>query len=149
MVSALYCSGKVPHGKKTFSSPFLAFTLSGSHDYLTLSFFSPSLSLSLCLSLSFSLSLALSICLSLSLTHARTHIPKHTHSPAVSEMVREAEDKLLPAVTSNQFHVLRHLFPPNIERKYSIRPRKHDFVLPPKDDKNFIPKVLYISMLNR
>ena len=69
--------------------------------------------------------------------------------PAVSEMVREAEDKLLSAVTSNQFHVLRRLFPPTIERKYSLCPRKHDFVLPPKDDKNFIPRVLYSSLLNR
>src|SRR6218665_1540060 len=70
---------------------------------------------------------------------------------AVSEMVREAEDKLLSAVrpTSNQFHVLRRLFPPTIERKYSLRLRKHDFVLPPKDDKNFIPRVLYSSLLNR
>ena len=71
-------------------------------------------------------------------------------SPAVShEMVREAEDKLLSAVTSNQFHVMRRLFPPTIERKYSLRPRKHDFVLPPKDDKNFIPRVLYSSLINR
>src|SRR6218665_2922917 len=70
-------------------------------------------------------------------------------SPAVSEMVRKAEDKLLSAVTSNQFHVLRRPLPPTIERKYSLRPRKHDFVLPPKDDKNFIPRVLYSSLLNR
>jgi len=35
-------------------------------------------------------------------------------SPAVSEMVREAEDKLLTAVSANQFHVLRRLFPPTI-----------------------------------
>src|SRR6218665_1476111 len=53
-------------------------------------------------------------------------------SPAVSEMVHDAEDKLLSAVTSNQFHVLRRLFPPTIERKYFLRPRKHDFVLPQK-----------------
>src|SRR6218665_1313191 len=55
-------------------------------------------------------------------------------SPAVSEMVREAEDKLglLSAVTSNQFHVLRRLFPPTTEHKYSLRPRKHDFVFPKK-----------------
>ena len=70
-------------------------------------------------------------------------------SSAVSEMVREAEDKLLSAVTSNQFHVLLRLFPPTIERRYSLRPRKHDFVLLPKDDKNFIPRVLYSSPLNR
>jgi len=71
-------------------------------------------------------------------------------SPAVSKMVREAEDKLLSAVvTSNQFHVLRRLFPPTIERRYFLRPRKHDFVLLPKDDKNFIPRVLYSCLLNR
>ena len=70
-------------------------------------------------------------------------------SPAVSEMVRAAEDKLLSAVSANQFHVLRRLFPPTIEHKYPLRSRKHDIVLSPKDDKNFIPKVLYISMLNR
>ena len=70
-------------------------------------------------------------------------------SPAVSEMIREAEDKLLSAVTSNQFHVLRRLFPPTIDCKYSLRPRKHDFVLPPKDDKKYIPSVLYSSLLNR
>jgi len=64
-------------------------------------------------------------------------------------MVRAAEDKLLSAVSSNQFQVLRRLFPPTIERKYSLLPRKHDFVLPPKDDKNFIPRVLYSSILNR
>ena len=31
----------------------------------------------------------------------------------------------------------------------SLHPRKHDFVLPPKGDKNFIPRVLYSSLLNR
>ena len=31
----------------------------------------------------------------------------------------------------------------------SLCPRKHDFVLPSKDDKNFIPGVLYSSILNR
>ena len=70
-------------------------------------------------------------------------------SPAVSKMVREAEDKLLSAVvTSNQFHVLRRLFPPTIERKYSLRPIGN-MTLPQKDDKNFIPRVLYSSLLKR
>jgi len=70
-------------------------------------------------------------------------------SPAVFEIVHEADDILLLAVTSNQFHVLRRLFPPTIERKYSLRTRKHDFELPPEDDRNFIPRVLYSSLLNR
>jgi len=51
-------------------------------------------------------------------------------SPVISEMVRKANyyriRELLSAVSSNQFHVLRRLFPPTIERKYSLRLRKHD-----------------------
>src|SRR6218665_2685884 len=64
-------------------------------------------------------------------------------------MVCAAEDKLLLAVSANQCHVLCRLLLPTIERKYSLCPRKHDFVLPSKDDKNFIPRVLYSSILNR
>ena len=37
---------------------------------------------------------------------------------------------------SLQFYVLCHLFPPTIECQYSLCRRKHDFVLPQKDDKN-------------
>ena len=62
--------------------------------------------------------------------------------PGDSPAVREAEDKLLSAVTSNQVNVLRRLFSPTIECKYSLRTSKHDFFLPPKDYKNFIPRVL-------
>ena len=76
-------------------------------------------------------------------------VAEEYNSPAISEMVRKADDKLLSTVSSNQFYVLRHLFLPTIERKYSLRPRKYDFVLPPKYDKNFIPRVLYSSLLNR
>src|SRR6218665_840069 len=47
--------------------------------------------------------------------------------------------RFLSAASSNQFPVLRRLFPKTIERKYSLLPMKHDFVLPPKDEKNFTP----------
>lgn len=59
----------------------------------------------------------------------------------VSDMINEAEDKLLSAVSSNHFHVLamlHRLFPPITERKYSFRPRKHDIDLLLKDNKNYI-----------
>ena len=71
------------------------------------------------------------------------------NAPDVSDMVRRAEDRLLTAVSRNTSHVLRSLFPPVIKRSYSLRPRTHDFVLPPKDDKNYIPRVLYRRLLNR
>src|SRR6218665_2792946 len=43
----------------------------------------------------------------------------------------------------HECHVLRPLFPPLAQRSHSHRPRAHDFVLPRKDDKNYIPRILY------
>jgi len=44
-------------------------------------------------------------------------------------------------------HVIRPLFPPVIIRRPGLRPRPHDFVLPDKDDCNFIPRILYCTLL--
>ena len=73
-------------------------------------------------------------------------------SAVVSEMVHAAEDNLLSVVSANQFHVLRCLFQPLLVAYWAqvlSRSRKHDFVLPPKDEKNFITRVVYSSILNR
>jgi len=67
-------------------------------------------------------------------------------SPSANEMARMADDRLLSAVIWNEDHVLRKLFPPTIKRHYSLRPRRHDFILPTKDDKNFIPRALYQNL---
>ena len=48
------------------------------------------------------------------------------------------EDRLLKAIEGNRDHVLRRLFPSPIQPKYA-----HGFELPCKDDKHFIPRVLY------
>src|SRR6218665_2613003 len=45
-------------------------------------------------------------------------------------------------VQSNEFHILQPLFPPLAQHKYSLRRRVHSFMLPCKDDKNFISRVL-------
>ena len=42
-----------------------------------------------------------------------------------------------------EFHVLRPICPPTADRKYNLRPRPHDFVLPPRDDNNYLPRVMY------
>src|SRR6218665_4087723 len=39
--------------------------------------------------------------------------------------------------------VLRHLFPSEKPRIYDLRPQAHNFILPLKDDSNFIPRVLF------
>ena len=64
-------------------------------------------------------------------------------SPGVEERVGVAEDRLLSAVTWSHSHVLCRIFPPKVRRQYNLRPRPHDFVLPTKNKRNFIPRVLY------
>ena len=65
------------------------------------------------------------------------------NSPDIDQLVCDADASLLKAVIRNDFHVLRSLFPPIITRHYNLRPRPHDFTLPDRDDRNFIPRVLY------
>jgi hypothetical protein len=65
------------------------------------------------------------------------------NSLSFEEMATMADGGLLRAVIQNEFHVLRGLFPPVAERRYNLRPRRHPFELPLKDNKNFIPRVLY------
>ena len=61
----------------------------------------------------------------------------------ISELIEEAEKRLLKAVIWNENHVLRGLFPDIVQRHYNIRTRPHEFKLPAKDDKNYIPRILY------
>jgi len=74
------------------------------------------------------------------------YLPRETPEAAV--LVGDAEDGLLAAVASCSAHVLRPIFPPLIARRPGLRPRPHDFTLPDKDDKNFISRVLYRSLLH-
>src|SRR6218665_2260446 len=54
----------------------------------------------------------------------------------------------MAAVASCSAHDLRPNFPPSIARRPGLRPRPNDFTLPDKDDKNFISRVLYRSLLH-
>jgi hypothetical protein len=60
-------------------------------------------------------------------------------SPSMERLVAGADAGLLRA----DDHVLRGLFPPLAKTRYNLRPRRHPFVLPTKDTKNFIPRVLF------
>jgi len=57
-------------------------------------------------------------------------------------LVRGAENCVLSMV----MHVLRPLFPPVPERRPGLRSRHHPFKLPLRDDKNFISRILFISL---
>src|SRR6218665_2859254 len=58
-------------------------------------------------------------------------------------LIRRAEENLLSKVKNSECHVLRPLFPPLAQKKQALRLRAHDFALPHKDDKNYIPRILY------
>src|SRR6218665_316026 len=48
----------------------------------------------------------------------------------------------LNVIQSNKFHVLLSLFSPLAQHKYSLQRSVHSFMLPCKDNKNFISRVL-------
>src|SRR6218665_91236 len=63
--------------------------------------------------------------------------------PDAAVLIAEAETRLLASVVLRHNHVLRPLFPPVIIRRPGLRPRPQEFVLPDKDDCNFIPRIIY------
>jgi len=61
----------------------------------------------------------------------------------IERQMTAADDYLLRAVVRNVRHILKHLFPPEKPRIYDLRPRAHNFILPLKDNNNFIPRLLF------
>src|SRR6218665_900307 len=54
-----------------------------------------------------------------------------------------ADERLFSAVVSNENHVLHSRLPVKRPKIYDLRPRAHDYSLPPKDEQNFITRLLY------
>ena len=69
-------------------------------------------------------------------------------SPSAADMVEESDERLLRAVIWNSCHVLRDQFPQMTSTVYNLRPRRHNFQLPHKDNINFISRVLYKNAYN-
>src|SRR6218665_3091853 len=63
-------------------------------------------------------------------------------------MADAADVRLLRAVMASDAHVLRQFFPPVAKRTYNLRPRKHPFLLPPKDDCYFVTRVFFKSVVH-
>ena len=65
-------------------------------------------------------------------------------APTAAELADSADGRLFAAINANESHVLRGLFPPSRPHlRYELRPRPHGFLLPTKDDRNFISRVLF------
>src|SRR6218665_2399358 len=63
--------------------------------------------------------------------------------PSFAALATEADLRLFKSISANPYHVLGHYFRQRETTRYSLRPRVHSFALPAKDDRNFIPLLLY------
>src|SRR6218665_217634 len=72
-----------------------------------------------------------------------------TDHPCFEKLANTADQRLFKAISTNKNHVLaKYMYLPEIKTTgHNLRPRAHGYVLPAKDDLNFISRVLY-SKLN-
>ena len=61
-------------------------------------------------------------------------------------LCRAADDKLFNKILKNPNHVLHRFLPETKTMQYSLRPRRHGFILPTKDDRNFFNRMLFKDM---
>ena len=62
--------------------------------------------------------------------------------PTAADLVSKADNTLFRRATAGS-HVLKSLLPEAKTHSHNLRARVHNFILPDKDDKNFIPRMLY------
>jgi len=61
----------------------------------------------------------------------------------VKTLAEEADRNLFKSISQCPSHVLRHLLKDKPTSSRSLCVRAHNFVLPPKDNRNFLSRVLY------
>jgi len=70
------------------------------------------------------------------------------NAPTFPSLVGQVDERLFCSIELNPPHVLRDLLPPKAKRPYKLRPRAHDYILPIKNVKNFVPLYLYQHSMN-
>ena len=65
------------------------------------------------------------------------------NAPTFPSLIGQADERLFRSIELNPPHVLRDLLPPKAKRPY----RAHDYILPIKNVKNFVPRYLYHQLL--
>ena len=71
------------------------------------------------------------------------------HAPAapdVKALAREAYDRLFNAFLMHLNHVLGKYLLETRSTNYNLRHRAHEFKLPLKDDRNYVPRLLFKDM---
>ena len=65
------------------------------------------------------------------------------NQPNFDQIIESIEYNLFRTITENSKHSLHFLLPPIKQMQYNLRKRGHEFILPPKDNCNFINRCLY------
>jgi len=65
----------------------------------------------------------------------------------LSTLLLNTDIQLFKSITNNPNHVLFHMIPPKKITPYSLRNRGHGLILPNKDDRNFVNRMLYCNLV--
>src|SRR6218665_1800155 len=76
----------------------------------------------------------------------RTSLSTVEHANHLKQQLLVADQRLFRAVISDPTHVLRKHLTEVRQLSYNLWPRPHGFLLPSKDDRNFISRLLYKDM---
>ena len=68
-------------------------------------------------------------------------------APTAEQLAASADAQLFKAIILNPYHVLNSRLPEKRSTNYRLRPRAHQFHLPQKDDKTFLPRLLFKQLL--
>ena len=68
------------------------------------------------------------------------------NGPDLTTLQYQVDENLFNAIFDNPLHVLYYLLPQKKTTPYNLRPAAHGLVLPRKDDRNFINRMLYIDL---
>ena len=67
--------------------------------------------------------------------------------PTPTQLAEDADKTLFKRIMYNEHHVLQQFLPDDSSHSYSLRPWRHNFILPTKtDDSNFITRQLFTNI---
>src|SRR6218665_459913 len=69
--------------------------------------------------------------------------------PSIETLANEADRKLLKSISQCPSHVLRHLLIEKPTSGCSLCPRAHNFIQPPKDNRNYLGPFIKLSVPHR
>src|SRR6218665_1830946 len=73
--------------------------------------------------------------------------PLPADHPSFENLAMIADQRQNRSIVRNPYHVLRRFFLEKAPTGHNLRPRAHNFVLPIKDNNNFVPRILYNELL--